>query len=110
MYPREKHSWTTVFSFSCIAGWIVLPAILGGCLQQTEILKARPSVVQPAENAEKPYAQFPKLSAHCDTCKQCAGPLMSETGEEQSLCEAGFRLLQEDLLDACKKPVEAKDN
>lgn len=53
----------------------------------------QPVVVVPAE---KPYAEFPLLSRHCETCKQCASPI-SETGEEQGLCEEGFRLFQEDL-------------
>lgn len=59
----------------------------------TVYVPEKPAVVQPAE---KPYAQFPLLSKHCETCKQCANPI-SETGEEQGLCEEGFRLLQEDV-------------
>jgi hypothetical protein len=48
------------------------------------------------EPAEKPYPQFPRLSAHCLTCHQCATP-MEEDGTENSICEEGFRLMQEDM-------------
>jgi nitrous oxide reductase accessory protein NosL len=42
-------------------------------------------------------AATPTFDAHCLTCKQCGGGLLDENGEEQGLCEEGFRLWQADL-------------
>lgn len=42
-------------------------------------------------------AATPTFDAHCRACKQCGGGLLDENGQEQSLCDEGFRLWQEDL-------------
>jgi len=77
---------------------VASPGSTGRCLLVLRALLAigctSPSVNSPT--SPTPYSQYPKLSAHCRTCKQCASP-MSESGEEQSLCDEGFRLLQDDL-------------
>jgi hypothetical protein len=52
-----------------------------------------PAPSQPA----LPPTSTPTFDAHCRTCKQCGGGLLNENGEEQSLCEEGFRLWQADL-------------
>lgn len=39
----------------------------------------------------------PGFDGHCRACKQCGGGLLDENGEEQGLCEEGFRLWQDDL-------------
>lgn len=50
---------------------------------------------------KQPYAEYPLLNKHCETCKQCASP-MNEQGEEQGLCEEGFALFQKDIENATK--------
>ena len=42
----------------------------------------------------------PGFNAQCQTCKQCGGGLLDENGQEQGLCEEGFRLWQQDLRDS----------
>ncbi len=54
---------------------------------------AKPLPVSPVK---KPAAT-PSFDDHCRECKQCSGGPFDENGEEQSLCEEGFRLMQEDL-------------
>jgi hypothetical protein len=51
--------------------------------------------------SEKPYAEYPLLSKHCETCPICANPI-SEQGEEQGMCEKGFECFQKDLENASK--------
>lgn len=91
----------------CLTGCLFVMIVIGvssnvvlypSCrrLWAPQVKKQTPVTVQPVE---KPYADFPKLSKHCETCKQCASPI-SDTGEEQGLCEEGFKLLQQDVLEA----------
>jgi hypothetical protein len=42
-------------------------------------------------------AATPTFDAHCRSCKQCGGGLLDENGQEQSLCEEGYRLWKEDM-------------
>jgi hypothetical protein len=51
--------------------------------------------------SDTPYADYPLLNRHCETCKQCASPI-SDQGEEQGLCEEGFVFFQQDLENARK--------
>jgi nitrous oxide reductase accessory protein NosL len=41
-------------------------------------------------------AATPTFDDHCQTCKQCGGGLLDENGQEQGLCEEGYRLWQDD--------------
>jgi hypothetical protein len=65
--------------------FLIFLALLSGCQS------AAP--VQPASRPDS----TPTFDAHCRTCKQCGGGLLDEKGNEQGLCEEGFRLWQEDL-------------
>lgn len=56
-----------------------------------------PSRPPTAEKTENPYAQYPLFSVHWELCPQCRAPLMNENGEENGLCEMGFKLLKEDM-------------
>ncbi len=49
------------------------------------------------------YVEYPKLSAHCRGCPQCSKPLMNDDGTENSICEEGFRLMQEDMKERAKQ-------
>jgi hypothetical protein len=69
---------------------LICLAMLAGC-----------NAAKPAPSQPVVYPQYPKLSAHCRECKQCASP-MDADGNEQSLCEEGFRLLQDDLRPATR--------
>lgn len=88
---------------SALTGCLGLFVVGALCLWVLLVVWSKQKTVRPltpeapvVEKTEKPYAQFPKLSEHCETCKQCASP-MNDAGEEQGLCEEGFRLLQEDM-------------
>jgi nitrous oxide reductase accessory protein NosL len=60
---------------------LLIAAFLAGC--------AKP------EPAPKP-SSTPTFDAHCRSCKQCGGGLLDENGQEQGLCEEGWRLWKED--------------
>lgn len=86
-----------VFVLAFVGGFMLLAA-LGNWLFKPATPGEKPAVITPDEGR---YAQFPRLCRHCTKCKQCASPI-SETGEEQGLCEDGVRLLQEDMREALK--------
>jgi len=65
--------------------FLVCLALIAGCQSPVP----SPPVQQPAAT--------PTFDAHCLTCKQCGGGLLDENGEEQGLCDEGFRLWQADL-------------
>jgi len=67
---------------------LVCLALIAGCSQSVP--------------ANKPAAT-PTFDAHCRACKQCGGGLLDENGNEQSLCDDGFRLWQADLRAASGK-------
>jgi hypothetical protein len=67
---------------------LVCLALLAGCSQSAP--------------ANKPAAT-PTFDAHCRACKQCGGGLLDENGNEQSICDEGFRLWQADLRAASGK-------
>lgn len=48
-------------------------------------------------------AATPTFDVHCRACKQCGGGLLDENGQEQGLCEEGFRLWQQDMRRAMGK-------
>lgn len=60
---------------------ILLALLLAGCTKPVE----------------KPKNLFKE---HCVCCKQCGGGLLNARGEEQSLCDEGFRMFQEDVRKA----------
>ena len=57
----------------------------------------------PVPTANPQPAATPTFDAHCRACKQCGGGLLDENGQEQGLCEEGFRLWQDDLRRAMGK-------
>jgi hypothetical protein len=48
-------------------------------------------------------ADTPLFDAHRKTCSQCSKPLMDPDGTENSICEDGFALWQQDLRNAREK-------
>lgn len=48
-------------------------------------------------------ADTPLFDAHRKTCTQCSKPLMNPDGTENSICEDGFALWQQDLRNAKPK-------
>ena len=94
---KERYLDDTMLGLIYFFGAVITLGLLASWIY-TDYPPPKPAVVRPVEKTETPYQQFPKLSKHCGTCKQCASPI-SETGEEQGLCEEGFRLLQEDVLE-----------
>jgi hypothetical protein len=95
---KERYLDDTMLGLIYFFGAVIALGLLASWMY-TDSPPLKPAVTQPVEKTENPYPQFPKLNAHCNTCKQCANPI-SETGEEQGLCEDGFKLLQEDVLEA----------
>jgi hypothetical protein len=95
---KERYLDDTMLGIIYFFGAVIAIGLLANWFYAGSPLQ-NPAVVPPVEKTEKAYPQFPKLSKHCDTCKQCANPL-NENGEEQGLCDEGFRLLQEDVLEA----------
>jgi hypothetical protein len=48
-------------------------------------------------------ADTPLFDAHRKKCSQCSKPLMDQDGTENSICEDGFALWQQDLRSATEK-------
>lgn len=72
---------------ACFLGALLV--VLGG---QAIVLRSR------AREAAAP--QYPLWRAHCRSCTQCASEPVGPTGDDQSLCDIGFRLLQQDIRNA----------
>jgi hypothetical protein len=66
----------------------MLVALLLGCSEAVPPTPTKPVAIP-----------TPGFDSHCKTCKQCGGGLLDENGQEQGLCEEGFRLWQQDLRD-----------
>lgn len=65
---------------------LLLALLLSGCF--------RPTMVPPPEPDVPPRSLF---EFHAATCPRCGGPPINPDGTENTLCEKGFELLQEDL-------------
>ena len=75
---------------------LLVAALFSGCSSVAPL----PPVSPPSSDVR--YPEYPQLSAHCRTCPQCSKPLMDEDGNENSICEEGFRLMQDDMRNAAR--------